>query len=132
MLRGKPLTAEEVHKIEEMLAHGVKVSCIAEALECCEKTVYEVRSGKAQKRLQEKEIKQNAKSTDEQGDPICENSKCFACRADFGLGRCIALNNTDFGGRKCPFFKTRERMDFEERKTNIRLEELGMGGAAYE
>lgn len=132
MALGKPLSEEEIHKIEEMLAHGVKVSCIAEALGFCIKTVYDVRSGKAQKRLQEKEIKQNARTTDEQGDPICENSKCFACRVDYGRGRCIALNNTFFGNRKCPFFKTRERMDFEERKTNLRLEELGIMGVDYE
>ena len=128
-MKGKPLTAEMVSKIEGMLARGVKVSVIIQALDVCQKTVYDVKAGKIQARMKEK---QNAKSTDEQGDPICENSKCFACRVDFGRGRCIALNNTDFGGRKCPFFKTRERMDFEERKTNLRLEELGMRGAAYE
>lgn len=126
-MKGKPLTAETVHKIEEMLVRGVKVSAIIQALDVCQKTVYDVKAGKIQARMKEK---QNAKSTDEQGDPICENSKCFAFI--YGGGRCIALNNTDFGGRKCPFFKTLERMDFEERKTNIRLEELGMRGAAYE
>ena len=131
-MKGKPLTAEMVSKIEGMLARGVKVSVIIQALDVCQKTVYDVKAGKIQARMKEKQKKQNAKSTDEQGDPICENSKCFACRVDFGRGRCIALNNNSFGNRKCPFFKTRERMDFEERKTNLRLEELGIMGVDYE
>lgn len=128
-MKGKPLTAETVHKIEEMLARGVKVTVITQALDVCYKTVYDVKAGKVQARMKEK---QNARTTDEQGNPICENSKCFAFIDGCKSGACIALNNTDFGNRKCPFFKTRERMDFEERKTNLRLEELGMGGAAYE
>ena len=129
MAKGKRLSADKLETINLMLERGVKVSEIAEAVECSDKTIYAIRSGRYHKQIAESYAKIKPK---EQGDPICENSKCFACRVDFGRGRCIALNNTDFGGRKCPFFKTRERMDFEERKTNIRLEELGMRGAVYE
>ncbi len=131
-MKGKPLTAETVHKIEEMLARGVKVSAIIEALDVCQKTVYDVRSGKAQKRLKEKKQKQTAKKAIYHNEPICSKRECFACVSECGKSWCIALENTDFGTAKCPFFKTRERMDFEERKTNLRLEELGMRGAVYE
>ena len=129
MAQGKRLSADKLETINLMLEHGVKVSEIAEVVECSDKTIYAIKSGRYHKQIAESYAKRNPK---EQGDPICENSKCFACRVDFGRGRCIALNNNSFGNRKCPFFKTRERMDFEERKTNIRLEELGMRGAVYE
>ncbi len=129
MAQRKRLSADELETITLMLERGVKVSEIAEVVECSDKTIYAIRSGRYHKQISESCAKTKPK---EQGDPICENSKCFACRVDYGRGRCIALNNNSFGNRKCPFFKTRERMDFEERKTNLRLEELGIMGVDYE
>lgn len=125
MAQRKRLSADELETITLMLERGVKVSEIAEVVECSDRTIYAIRSGRYHKQISESCAKTKP---NEQVEPICENSKCFACGFEFGTGRCTALNNTDFGGRKCPFFKTRERMDFEERKTNLRLEELGMGG----
>lgn len=37
--------------------------------------------------------------------PKCNESSCFAC----DRGRCVALNNNDFGERKCPFYKPANR-----------------------
>lgn len=124
----KRLPQEKIQQIKDMLARGFKVSVIAEAVECSDKMVYLIRSGKYEEHLKKWREATIIKRA-EQSEPICDNNKCFAFINECGSGKCIALNNTVFGNCKCPFFKTRERMDFEERKTNIRLEELGMRGA---
>ena len=127
----KRLPKEKLQQIKDMLERGFKVSVIAEAVECSDKMVYLIRSGKYEEHLKNWREANIAKKV-EQSNLLCSNSKCFAFIDGCGSGRCSILNSIDFGNRKCPFFKTRERMDFEERKTNLRLEELGMGGVAYE
>ena len=48
----------------------------------------------------------------------CNNRECFAHED----GKCHALVDTDFGGKPCPFFKTREQIDREEHKRQLREE----------
>lgn len=45
-------------------------------------------------------------------DPPCSRTDCFACENK----SCRILNDSNFGERKCPFFKTNEkfRADFEK------------------
>lgn len=40
----------------------------------------------------------------EKNCPRCK--KHIDCKANYS-GKCIALNNTDFGNRDCPFYKSR-------------------------
>lgn len=40
-------------------------------------------------------------------DPYCTRTVCFACRT-YG---CTILNDSDFGDRKCPFFKTKKEFE---------------------
>ena len=47
----------------------------------------------------------------------CSISDCFACKD----GECIALQDNDFNGKPCPFFKTRDQIADEEMRTQIRL-----------
>lgn len=42
--------------------------------------------------------------TREKNCPRCK--KHIDCKANYS-GKCIALNNTDFGERDCPFYKSR-------------------------
>ena len=127
----KKLTEEMLQTVKSMLESGFKKSDIAAAVGCSLTTIYLIKSGKYEENIK-KWREATTQKRAEQADPICSNNKCFAFIDECGSGKCIALNNTVFGNRKCPFFKTRERMDFEERKTNLRLEELGMRGATYE
>lgn len=39
--------------------------------------------------------------------PTCNNDNCFANNE----GRCNCLSDSDFGGRKCPFFKTKKEFE---------------------
>ena len=56
---------------------------------------------------------------------ICKHPKCnetHPCRAarrrNGGLMACSALDNTDFGNRICPFFKTEKEFAIEFRASN--------------
>lgn len=55
--------------------------------------------------------------------PICKAAECAAYEG----GRCIVLTDNDFGGRKCPFFKTREQVAKEKDICEKRLAEIGIG-----
>lgn len=50
----------------------------------------------------------------------CDRDDCFACKT----GECIALQDNDFNGRPCPFFKTRAQVLEEEMRTQMRLKKL--------
>lgn len=50
--------------------------------------------------------------------PDCDNRECFGNEGD----KCRVLVDNNFGGRKCPFFKTREQIDREEHKRQLREE----------
>lgn len=58
-----------------------------------------------------------------QNAPGCDKHECFACID----GKCIALTDNNFGERDCPFYKTRARLDLEERERKIRAEKQEMG-----
>ena len=53
--------------------------------------------------------------------PDCERYKCFSCID----GKCMALENNDFGHRGCPFYKPFERARREQKAAFHRLLELG-------
>lgn len=55
--------------------------------------------------------------------PVCLTEECFGCEE----GRCIVLTKKDFGGRKCPFFKTREQVAKEKEYCRQRMAELRKG-----
>ena len=44
--------------------------------------------------------------------PVCMNhEKCFGNK----LGKCIVLSDNDFGGKECPFYKTRAQFEAERK-----------------
>jgi hypothetical protein len=43
-------------------------------------------------------------------EPACNREDCFAC-VD---GKCVLLNNNDFGKRECPFYKTNDKINNTE------------------
>lgn len=51
-----------------------------------------------------------------------KHTDCFACVE----GRCSVLSNTNFEGRDCPFFKTREQCQEENALRKERLRDLGL------
>lgn len=51
---------------------------------------------------------------------LCNASACFAHKD----GHCIALNDNDFGDKKCPFFKTKAQVEKERKKSEERLRKL--------
>lgn len=53
--------------------------------------------------------------SDPKNFPRCNATNCFACMNIVGTYRCVALNDTNFKDRACPFYKSRERAK-EERK----------------
>lgn len=53
-------------------------------------------------------------------DPLCSVHECFACVG----GHCRKLTSS-YGGHKCPFFKTREQVEAERKKTVERLKRIG-------
>lgn len=55
----------------------------------------------------------------------CDRIYCAACSiADDGT-YCDALSDTDFGGKKCPFFKTAEQNKREMMSCRKRLIDIG-------
>jgi len=59
---------------------------------------------------------------------ILEQQKCACSRSDCkscNNGYCRSLHSTDFGGKPCPFFKTKEQMETEQSAVLARLTELG-------
>lgn len=40
-------------------------------------------------------------------EPICKRKDCLACED----GKCIALNNNNFGSRECPFYKDKNQTE---------------------
>ena len=52
--------------------------------------------------------------TENKDFPSCSKADCAACNN----GRCIALISNDFGGRECPFYKTKEQNEKELTTTN--------------
>lgn len=52
----------------------------------------------------------------------CKNDKCFA----FETGECRILRDTKFGGKPCPFYKTKRKRDAECKRTKARLIALGI------
>lgn len=62
------------------------------------------------------------KKTDKTAPPKCDRVNCFAC-----LGRqCRILVDNDFGGRDCPFYKTKDRLEAERARCVLRLRQIGM------
>ena len=55
--------------------------------------------------------------------PACYEAEC-AANKDL---HCIALTDNNFGGKKCPFFKTKEQNEKERAYCEQRLEALGRG-----
>lgn len=53
------------------------------------------------------------------------NPKCW-CNQCFGYedGKCLILSSNNFGGRKCPFYKTREQILAEEERAAKVLRDL--------
>ncbi len=51
--------------------------------------------------------------------PICKNLNSKNCFA-ICYGRCAILTNTEFKDNICPFRKTREQIDIENDKSDIR------------
>lgn len=45
--------------------------------------------------------------------PACNADRCFSNMDINGKRACNCLNNNDFGGRPCPFYKSRERFKAE-------------------
>lgn len=52
----------------------------------------------------------------------CNRTECHAYFA--GTKGCIALDDTDFGERSCPFFKTREQAEKDKIKAAQRVAAL--------
>ncbi len=53
--------------------------------------------------------------------PKCENNRCFA----YCFGQCKILTDSNFGGKPCPFYKSKERAAKDEAYAAKRLEKLG-------
>jgi hypothetical protein len=49
----------------------------------------------------------------------CDRKDCAACFD----GNCVALTETDFGDRECPFFKTVAQVEAEQEAKKERLRE---------
>ena len=56
-------------------------------------------------------------------NPVCSDfrTNCFACKD----GRCGALHDTNFLGKPCPFYATKEMFDLAQAKTRARLLRIG-------
>lgn len=52
--------------------------------------------------------------------PTCTMAECNACVEC----HCIALIDNDFGGKPCPFFKTKEQAEMEKEYCEKRLYEI--------
>ena len=52
--------------------------------------------------------------------PACDWSDCAACED----GGCIALTDTDFAGRPCPFYKSWAQIELEDERTRERLRRI--------
>lgn len=58
--------------------------------------------------------------------PSCNTHKdCFAHKD----GRCVCLNDNDFGGRDCPFYKSGSRTSMDEIRAACRLYAEAHGGS---
>lgn len=57
----------------------------------------------------------------EEDYPPCERHRCFSCID----GKCMALENNDFGHRGCPFYKPFEKARREQKAALQRLVRLG-------
>ncbi len=55
-----------------------------------------------------------------------ECTDCFAYKDKDGAGRCTCLSNTDFRGKPCPFYATKEAAEASRRKARERLVSMGM------
>ena len=55
--------------------------------------------------------------------PVCSDLRtgCFACRD----GRCGALHDTNFFGKPCPFYATKEMFGLAQARTRTRLLKIG-------
>ena len=53
---------------------------------------------------------------------LSNRESCFA----YNEGRCRCLNDTDFKGKPCPFYDTRETVDAKDAAVHKRLKKLGM------
>ena len=53
----------------------------------------------------------------------CDREECAAYKE----GHCVALIDTDFGGKECPFFKTKEQNTRERAYCRERLNKIGYG-----
>ena len=49
----------------------------------------------------------------------CNRNECFG----YTDGKCKPLCDTNFGNRKCPFFKTKKRIEEEEQRVQSRKEQ---------
>ena len=58
-------------------------------------------------------------------DPICIKKNCFG-NMD---GRCRVLNDNDFKGRPCPFFKTHAQIKSENKEIQKRLSDMNLSEA---
>lgn len=54
--------------------------------------------------------------------PDCDNRECFGNEG----GKCRVLVDNNFGGKPCPFFKTKEQLAIEERKRQLREELMSL------
>ena len=60
--------------------------------------------------------------------PYCEKAECFARSKD--MGGCQVLTSTDFKGRTCPFYKTRDQFKLDREQADRRLLRIGYKGEA--
>lgn len=51
---------------------------------------------------------------------------CFA-RGQLDKTKCTALSNCDFGGRDCPFYKSKKQYQQERNEARLREFERGIG-----
>ena len=59
---------------------------------------------------------------DEKLEPACSRSECFACGK---TNSCLILQDTDFKGHDCPFYKTKETYKIDRERADRRLLALG-------
>lgn len=66
----------------------------------------------------------STKTTRRRDFALCAHTEknCFANRD----GVCMALGDTNFGGRECPFYKTKEQRSFGLANSAARLESMGL------
>lgn len=55
--------------------------------------------------------------------PACNMPECFASEEK----HCTILTKKEFGGRRCPFFKTREQVEEEREYCRNRMAEIKKG-----